>query len=166
VRAFLVGLPAPAVLGGHHTARPTIVNLVKGGASAFLDAQGEPHRFTHKATDPPIQFSYDADSCAVTSTGDPRLAGGNLEGVYIVYSPYGLWNLEVRGREGLDLAAVTAIRFEFHLHYKASSNFGSDDIFFAGAPAPNTSTLFRCSRPGVGSRRQSSRHTRPRNLGG
>jgi hypothetical protein len=69
VRAFLVGLPAGIA--------SVKVNLVKAGSSSFKDEDGRLHRFTHDETTPAIQFSYDSNTCAVGSSSDPRLAGGN-----------------------------------------------------------------------------------------
>jgi hypothetical protein len=124
VRVFLVGLP-PGISSSVN------INLVKAGSSTFKDEAGRLRRFTHDETKPAIQFSYDGTSCAVLSTSDSRLVGGNMRDIYIRHAPYGLWNLEVRGHEALDLAAVTAVRFEFNLHRQPGS-FGGADVFFTG----------------------------------
>ena len=58
----------------------------------------------------------------VTFRFDHRIPGslqsGNMEDIYIRYSPYGTWKLQVVDRKGLQLNAVTAIRFEFTMQYK------------------------------------------------
>ena len=105
------------------------INLVKAGSSSFKDQGGRVHRFTHGETDPKIQFTYDGTSCAVLSNSDARLQGGQTADVYIRYSPYGTWRLEVVGHESLDLSTVTAVRFEFDLA-RSPGGFGGSPIFF------------------------------------
>ena len=108
-------------------------------AAPVRATQGNPHRFTHARTDPPIQFSYDAGTCAATSTSDPRLTGGNLADVYIRFGPYGIWDFTVRGHAALDLTKVTAVRLEFNLHRKPGSFGGAGRGRRAAAPFHPTS---------------------------
>ena len=124
VRVFLVGLPIgmPSVT----------INLVKAGSSTFKDEHGRLRRFTHAETKPAISFSYDSTTCAVGSTSDPRLVGGNMRDIHIVYAPYGTWRLEVVGKQALDaLSSVTAVRFEFHVT-RSPGTFGGRPVLFTG----------------------------------
>ena len=108
VRAFLVGLPAAG-------RAPVTIDLVQAGTSVFKDQRGDQHRFTHDESNPPLRFVYDAESCTPMSSSDGSLQSGNMEDIYTRYSPYGTWKLQVVGAAGLQLDAVTAIRFEFSL---------------------------------------------------
>ena len=111
IRVFLVGLPPP-------TSGAVTINLVKGGTSVFKDRQGKQHLFTHDQTTPPFGFQYvqDASGCHATSSSDPRLQSGNLNDIYVRYSPYGTWTVTADAEVELQLDAVTAVRFEFNLH--------------------------------------------------
>jgi hypothetical protein len=123
-RAFLVGLPAVG-------RTPVTLFLTKGGSSVFKDQRGDAHRFTHRATTPPLSFIYDADRCTAMSTSDPRLQSGNMQDIYVRYSPYGTWKLRVDNAASLQLDAVTAIRLEFALQSQPG-RFGGTSIFFDG----------------------------------
>eukprot|EP01043_Picozoa_sp_COSAG02_P005432 COSAG02_NODE_147_length_33939_cov_6.689539_7_plen_1476_part_00 len=124
VRAFLVGLPTRG-------RTPVTIDLVKKGTSVFKDARGDTHRFTHDDTNPPLRFIYEAQTCATISTSDGQLQSGNMEDIYVRYSPYGTWELQVHpGRAvTLALAEVTAIRFEFRLQSQPG-RFDGSPIFF------------------------------------
>eukprot|EP01045_Picozoa_sp_COSAG04_P012208 COSAG04_NODE_814_length_10091_cov_7.591873_9_plen_1027_part_00 len=111
VRVFLVGLPAAG-------RTPVTINMIKAGTSVFKDQRGDKFRFTHDETNPPLRFVYDADRCTPMSSSDGQLLSGNMEDIYIRYSPYGTWKLQVVGGSSLQLDAVTAIRFEFTLQAK------------------------------------------------
>ena len=65
------------------------------------------------------------------STSDGRLQSGNMADVYIRYSPYGTWKLQVAEHSGLQLETVTAIRFEFRLQAKPG-RFDGHRVFFTG----------------------------------
>ena len=121
-RAFLVGLPTSG-------RTPVTIDLVKGGSSVFKDQRGDMHRFTHRATTPPLSFLYDADSCTAMSTSDPRVQSGNMQDIYIRYSPYGSWKLRVDNVANLRLDAVTAIRFQFTLQGQPG-RFGGTSVYF------------------------------------
>eukprot|EP01043_Picozoa_sp_COSAG02_P049709 COSAG02_NODE_5022_length_4720_cov_5.299502_1_plen_471_part_00 len=122
VRAYLIGL--------RESPTETInIDIVKGAHSLFRDREGNRHDFTHEETTPPIQFSYDFATCEALSTSDGRLQSGNVEDVYIRYSPYGPWRLAVQGASRMDLTTVTAVRLEFSLQYM-SSNTGAPPAFF------------------------------------
>jgi hypothetical protein len=54
-----------------------------------------------------------------------------MEDIYIRYSPYGTWKLEVADFAHLQLDAVVTIRFEFRLQSKPGA-FGGKPVFFAG----------------------------------
>jgi hypothetical protein len=125
VRACLGGLSSS---GKHSTIS---LNLVKAGTSVFQGRSGKQHRFTHDETSPAIGFSYSASTCAPLSNSDARLQGGNMQDVYVRYSPYGTWKLTVPDHASLQLDAVTEVRFEFNLQYKPGS-FGGHSIFFDG----------------------------------
>ena len=92
--------------------------MVKAGTSLFKDQRGDKFRFTHDETNPPLRFVYDADRCTPMSSSDGQLLSGNMEDIYIRYSPYGTWKLQVVGGSRLQLDAVTAVRFEFTLQGK------------------------------------------------
>ena len=124
VRVFLVDLPASG-------RSPVTIDLVKAGVSDFKDQTGGVRRFTHDESNPPTRFVYDADRCTVMSSSDGQLQSGNMQDVYIRYSPYGTWNLEVASHSDLQLDAVTAVYFEFRLQAKAG-RFPGTSVFFTG----------------------------------
>ena len=104
------------------------IDLTKAGTSVFRDEYGQEQRFTHDETTPAIRFSYDPADCSPRSNSDGRLQSGNMEDVYVRYSPYGTWKLQVVGSFG-SLADVEAIRFEFSLQSRPGS-FGGNAVFF------------------------------------
>eukprot|EP01051_Picozoa_sp_SAG22_P011179 SAG22_NODE_1056_length_5777_cov_137.240402_2_plen_241_part_00 len=112
VRVFLVGLPAAG-------RTPITVDLVKAGVSDFKDQTGSVRRFTHDETNPPLSFTYDADRCTVMSSSDGQLQSGNLQDIYIRYSPYGTWKMQVTNGARLPLDAVTTIHVQL---YRPSSS--------------------------------------------
>eukprot|EP01045_Picozoa_sp_COSAG04_P014873 COSAG04_NODE_1138_length_8106_cov_4.244036_6_plen_829_part_00 len=121
VRVFLVGLPAAGLT-------PVTINMVKAGTSVFKDQRGDKFRFTHDETNPPLRFVYDADRCTPISSSDGQLLSGNMADIYIRYSPYGTWKLQVADGSSLQLDAVTAIRFEFTLQAKPGRFAGERDF--------------------------------------
>lgn len=123
VRAYLVGLQVEAEQSSLVT-----IDLTKAGTSVFQDQYGQEKRFTHDETNPAIRFSYDPADCSPHSQSDGQLQSGNMEDIYIRYSPYGTWKLRVVGTPG-SLEDVEAIRFEFSLQSRPGS-FPGDAIFF------------------------------------
>eukprot|EP01052_Picozoa_sp_SAG31_P031386 SAG31_NODE_3318_length_4420_cov_2.018051_4_plen_690_part_00 len=122
VRVFLVNLPSAG-------RTPITIDLVKAGVSDFKDDTGSTRRFTHDETNPPLRFTYEADRCTVISSSDVQR--GNMEDVYIRYSPYGTWKLRVTNRASLTLDSVTAVYFEFRLQAKPG-RFTGAPMFFTG----------------------------------
>ena len=124
VRAYLVGLHAEAGRQASVT-----IDLTKAGTSVFQDQYGQEQRFTHDETNPAIRFSYDPTDCSHRSESDGRLQSGNMEDIYVRYSPYGTWKLQVV--DGVArLADVVAIRFEFSLQFRPGSFADRRAIFF------------------------------------
>ena len=66
----------------------------------------------------PRHSSTAVPNCLSISSSDGSLQSGNMEDIYIRYSPYGTWKLQVVDRAAIPLDVVTAIRFEFTLQYK------------------------------------------------
>jgi hypothetical protein len=113
VRVFLLGVDGQA--------QSTVtVNFFKVGESLFLDSQGQRWTFTHQATKPAFGFSYDVASCQLTESVVKAADGSNIcntNSLYMKYSPYGVWKIQVRGsKQGL--SSVTGIRFAFQLSLK------------------------------------------------
>eukprot|EP01043_Picozoa_sp_COSAG02_P059833 COSAG02_NODE_7696_length_2887_cov_17.426112_2_plen_313_part_00 len=125
VRIFLVGLDVDR---GN-----VVVTATKSGTSTFLDSTGQEWHFTHQETNPPFEFQYNAKTCHVLSSSDQRLAGDGMSDIYVHYSPYGAWNLQVDLDDGIDLSSVTAIRFEFEVSFSRGSFLGSS-VLFSGFP--------------------------------
>ena len=130
VRVFLVGLPVSG-------RTPITIEAVKAGVSDFKDQNGDVRRFTHDESNPPLSFTYDADRCKVLSSSDGQLQSGNMQDIYIRYSPYGTWRLQVTNWASLQLEAVTAVYFEFELqakpgHFSGVPDQNPNDSFFTG----------------------------------
>merc|ERR1719506_70996 len=120
VRIFLLDLNANATSESIH------VTAVKGGTSVFKDKQGEIHRFTHRATDPPFAFDYNGGSegnCKALTGADPRL---HRDGDYVNYSPYGTWSITAPEQFSRKAAGV---RFEFLLNYQQGTFPGANTLF-------------------------------------
>jgi len=110
------------------------IDLTKAGESSFFDAEGSLSVFTHK----PVEygsgfFAYDAaKQCPIT--GDT--CGDALCPDYVRYSPYGKWSVGVPrpDLQGIDMAAVDKLRFEFHVTYKRDgftlTYFGKDPALY------------------------------------
>lgn len=111
VAVYLLGLPDAVSL-------PPVIDFGKEGTSSFLDENGELWRFTHLPTTPPFNSRYDPRTCQRTR----RQVGGyqgsslcDLNSVYMRYSPYGIWNIEVSGLPPAALRAIHTVRFVFSL---------------------------------------------------
>ena len=76
-------------------------------------------------------FSYDARTCAPTTSADPWRQSGELKDVGIRHAPYSGWDVKVDAAASLDLAKVSAVRFEFQLEYR-TGDFDGERVFFAG----------------------------------
>lgn len=123
VRLFDVGVyPLDShgdVLGGPRSVRVTVA---KKGLSSFFDADMKLHTFSHA----PVvygaggEFSYQIRpggfACPVASRGC-----GALCPEFIRYSPYGTWNVEIDGSEGVDMTQLRALRFEFQVTYQKNN---------------------------------------------
>jgi hypothetical protein len=122
LRVYLVGLPETAN-GGSNIA----IDMVNMGSSTFLDEQGATKTFTHDRTDPAYRVLYDPATC------QPRASAfSDSSQPYIRVSPYASWELTVQQPEALDLALVTAVRFEFFLEAQPGA-FGGTAVFFVDA---------------------------------
>ena len=78
-------------------------------------------------------FAYDRDYCPLTghrcaTQNDPSDQG--LCANFVRYSPYGLWTLTVPDPEGqgIDIAAVTALRFEFQITFQPPKDQNNDNL--------------------------------------
>lgn len=139
VGVFFMGMSGRRYTAAGQQSSTVTVSAVKSGTSVFLDARGEKRRFTHEATNPPLEFNYDSDTCEPLSEADPRLSDSEA---FIKYSPYGTWTITLHDFTEYDLSRITAVRVEFNLAYSRGT-FGGDSIFFTnhmGCTAPMAHT--------------------------
>ena len=111
VRVYMLGVQPEA---------PVTITFIKRGVSKFLDETGKEWTFTHKDTNPAFNsgYEYRGTSCDITAWPAHGASGSlfcaDMHSVYMKYSPYGVWDVQVDDRS-LDFSAATGIRFAFKL---------------------------------------------------
>ena len=111
VRVYILGVQVDA---------PVTITFIKRGVSKFLDETGKEWTFTHQDTNPAFNsgYEYRGTSCDITAWPAHGASGSlfcaDMHSVYMKYSPYGVWDVQVDDRS-LDFSAATGIRFAFKL---------------------------------------------------
>jgi hypothetical protein len=94
---------------------------------------------------------YKTDTCEVTvhtvgGSGGSNLCRFSEDGsVYMRYSPFGVWNLQVDNAANLDLASVSAVRFAFGMDVQALGAAGSTNrMVFNSSQCATKAEATRC----------------------
>jgi hypothetical protein len=165
-RIYLVGLD---------TTEDFTIKFVKRGTSKLVDSDAKVWAFTHMPTTPAFLFGYHTDTCDETVhlvAGEKKPDLCDTDSLYMSYSPYGLWDLEVLGHA--ELSTVTAVRFAFQVRPRNLSRrgrTGADGFWYSTHACISVTSVYAycvgCSSPWSSSTRPmptvspSSRGTAP-----